>query len=119
MLLQHWPQDYAIDFEKEAQPYFGPIYNLSQKELVALKESRKEYIDENLAKNFIQHSKSPTGTPILFVKKEDGSLWMCVDYRGLNKVTIKNWYLLPLIPGLLDQLGQAKIYNKIDLQKTL
>jgi hypothetical protein len=52
------------------QPPFGPIYNLSQNELSAL----KDYIEENLAKNFIQHSKSPTGAPILFVKKKDGSL---------------------------------------------
>jgi len=76
----------------------------------------KEYIEENLAKNFIQHSKSPTGAPILFVKKKDGSLQMCVDYRGLNKITIKNRYPLPLISGLLDQLNQAKIYTKIDLR---
>jgi hypothetical protein len=55
-----------------------------QNELAAL----RDYLDENLAKNFIQHSKSPTGAPILFVKKKDDSLRMCVDYRGLNKVTI-------------------------------
>jgi hypothetical protein len=50
------------------------------------------------------------------VKKKDGSLWMCVDYRGLNKITIRNRYPLPLISGLLDQLGQAKIYTKINLR---
>jgi len=93
------------------QPPFGPIYSLSQNELAAL----RDYLDENLAKNFIRHSKSPARAPILFVKKKDGSLWMCVDYRGLNKVTIKNQYSLPLISGLLDQLGQAKIHTKIDL----
>jgi hypothetical protein len=49
------------------------------------------------------------------VKKKDGSLWMCVDYRGFNKITIKNRYPLPLIFGLLDQLGEAKVYTKIDL----
>jgi hypothetical protein len=95
-----------------AQPPFGPIYNLSQNELSEL----KDYIEENLAKNFIQHSKSPAGAPIFFVKKKDGSLWMCVDYRGLNKITVKNRYPLPLISGLLDQLGHAKIYTKIDLR---
>jgi len=56
--------------EKGTQPPFGPIYNLLQNELVAL----KQYIEKNLAKNFIQHSKSPTNAPILFVKKKDGSL---------------------------------------------
>ena len=73
------------------------------------------YIDENLAKGFIRHSKSLAGAPILFVKKKDGSLQMCVDYWGLNKVTIKNRYPLLLISRLLNQLGQAKIYTKIDL----
>ena len=76
----------------------------------------KEYIDENLPKKFIRHSKSPAGASILFVKKKDGSLRLCVDYRGLNKVTVKNRYPLPLIAGLLDQLGEAKIYSKIDLR---
>ena len=103
ILPEHRPYDCAIDLQESAQPPFGPIYNLSQNELVAL----KEYLDENLAKNFIRHSKSPAGAPILFVKKKDGSLRMCVDYRGLNKLTVKNRYPLPLISGLLDQLGQA------------
>jgi hypothetical protein len=85
---------------------------LSQTELVAL----REYIDENLSKNFIQHSKSPAGAPILFVKKKDRSLYMCVDYRGVNKVTKKNRYPLLLISGLLEQLGSAKIFTKIDLR---
>jgi hypothetical protein len=59
---------------------FGPIYNLSKDELLTL----QEYIDENLEKGFIQHSKSPIVAPILFVKKKDGFLCMCVDYHGLN-----------------------------------
>jgi len=104
-----WP---PIGLEKGAQSSFGPIYNLSQKELTTF----KEYIDENLTKNFIRHLKSPTGAPILFIKKKDGSLWMRVDYQGLKKVTIKKRYPLPLIPRLLHQLGQGKIYTKIDLQ---
>ncbi|GGS29091.1 hypothetical protein GCM10010252_78170 [Streptomyces aureoverticillatus] len=76
----------------------------------------KIYIDENLAKNFIRYLKFPAGVPILFVKKKDGFLRMCVDYRGLNKIIIKNRYSLSLISGLLDQLNQAKIYTKIDLR---
>ena len=112
MLLEHRPYDCAIDLLEGAQPPFGPIYNLSQTELAEL----RKYIDENLAKNFIRHSKSPAGAPILFVKKKDGSLRMCMDYRGLNKVTKKNHYPLPLISGLLDQLGRARIFTKIDLK---
>ena len=112
ILLQHRPYDCAIDLQEGAQPPFCPIYNLSQNELMTL----KEYIDENLAKKFIRHSKSPARALILFVKKKDGSLRLCVDYRGLNKVTVKNRYPLPLIAGLLDQLGEAKIYIKIDLR---
>ncbi|GGV52127.1 hypothetical protein GCM10010495_81850 [Kitasatospora herbaricolor] len=78
----------------------------------------KTYIDENLAKNFIRHSKSPAGTPILFVKKKNESLRICVNYRELNKITIKNRYPLPLISELLNQLNQTKIYTKINLKGT-
>jgi len=113
MLSQHRPYDCPINLEKGTQPPFKPIYNLSQKELAML----REYIDENLAKNFIQYSRSPANAPILFVKKKDGSLRICVDYWGLKKVTIKNQYPLLLVLGLLNQLGQAKIYTKIDLRR--
>ena len=68
-----------------------------------------------MAKNFIQHSKSSAGALILFDWKKDESLRICIDYWGLNKVTIKNQYPLPLIFGLFDQLGQEKIYTTIDL----
>ena len=98
MLSEHRPYDCAIDLQEGSQPPFGPIYNLSQTELIEL----RKYMDENLAKNFILHSKSLAGAPILFVKKKDGSLHMLVDYRGLNKVTKKNRYLLPLISSLLE-----------------
>jgi hypothetical protein len=74
-----------------------------------------EYINENLEKGFIWHSKSLVGALILFVKKKDGSLWMCVNYCGLNWLTIKNQYPLPLILRLLDQFSHAKVYTKIDL----
>ena len=76
ILPQHQPYDCAIDIEDGAQVYFGSIYNLSQDELATL----KKYIDENLAKGFIRHSKSPADAPILCVKKEDKSLQMCVNY---------------------------------------
>ena len=76
------------------------------------------YLDENLEKGFIQPSKSPAGAPILFVKKKDGSLRLCVDYRGLNKLTVRNRYPLPLIPELLDRLRIARVFSKIDLRGT-
>ena len=76
----------------------------------------RKYIDKNLAKNFIRHLKSLVGAPILFMKKKDDPLRMCLDYRGLNKVTKKNRYPLRLIFGLLEQLGRARIFTKIDLR---
>jgi hypothetical protein len=95
ILPEHRPYDCVIELQDGAQPPFGPIYNLSQTELAAL----REYIDKNLSKNFIRHSKSPTGAPILFIKKKDGSLRMCVDYRGLNKETKKNRYCFIFLFG--------------------
>jgi hypothetical protein len=100
-LPKHRPWDCAIDFHDGAQPPFGPIYNLSQNELSALKDN----IEENLAKNFIRHSKFSTNAPIFFVKKKDRSLRMYVNHRGLNKMMVKNCYPLPMISRLLDQLG--------------
>jgi len=79
-------------------------------------QSLRDYLTENLAKGFIRHSKSPTSAPILFVKKKDGSFRLCVDYRGLNKISKKNRYPLPLISGLLDWLHTGKIFTKIDLR---
>jgi hypothetical protein len=114
MLPQHRAYDCAIDLQKGTQAPFGPIYNLYKNKLATL----WEYFDENLAKNFNWHSKFPTSAPILFVKKKGSSLRMCVDYRGFNKIMIKNLYPLPLICGLLNQLGQAKIYTKIDIWGT-
>jgi hypothetical protein len=93
-------------------PPWGPIYNLSPTEL----EVVWEYIEENLANGFIQHSRSPASAPIFFVKKKDGLLRLVVDYRGLNKVTIRNKYALPLISSLLERLSGAKFFTKLDLR---
>jgi hypothetical protein len=79
-LPKYQPYICAIDLVKGAQPPFEPIYNLAQDELVTF----CEYIDENLEKGFIQHSKSPAGAPIMFIKNKDGSPRMCVDYCGFN-----------------------------------
>ena len=89
-----------------------PIYNLSQRELQIL----REYLDSALDKGWIRPSKSPAGAPILFVPKADGTMRLCVDYRRLNKITIKNRYLLPLVGELLNRLGYLKIFIKLDLR---
>lgn len=88
------------------------MYSLSQTETKAL----REFVDEHLRINFIRPSSSAHGAPILFVKKKDGSLRLCVDYRGLNRISKKDRYPLPLISDLLDAPGNAKIYTKIDLR---
>ncbi|KAM4062531.1 reverse transcriptase (RNA-dependent DNA polymerase) [Hirsutella rhossiliensis] len=90
----------------------GPIYNLSEHELAVL----REYIASAQAKGWIRRSISPAGSPILFVPKKGGKLRLCVDYRGLNKVTKKNRAALPLISGILDRLGRAKVFTKLDLK---
>ena len=89
-----------------------PPYCMSTLELVELKLQLHELIE----KGCIRPSISPWGSPILFVKKKDGTMRMCIDYRQLNKMTIKNHYPLPWIDDLFNQVGGAKIFSKIDLQ---
>jgi transposase InsO family protein len=104
--------DHTIELKDGETPPYGPIYPLSQTELREL----RAYLDENLDNGRIRPSKSPAGAPILFVPKKDGSLRLCVDYRGLNKVSVKNRYPLPLISEILDRLTGAKFFSKIDIQ---
>jgi hypothetical protein len=111
-LPPHRDYDLKIETEDNKDPPLGKIYPMSTTELEAL----KNYIDEMMGKGFICNSSSPSGAPVLFVKKKNGSLRLCVDYRGLNKVTIKNRYPLPLSGDLMDQLSEAKIFSKIDLR---
>ena len=73
------------------------------------------YLDENLSKGFIRVSHSESAASVLFIKKPEGGLHFCVDYRGLNAVTIKNWYPLPLISETLNRLSQVKIFTKLDI----
>ena len=108
----HRPYDHKIETIDGQLPPHGRIYNMSQVELDAL----KSYIDEMMGKGFIRTSNSPIGAPVLFVKKKNGTLRLCVDYRALNKITIKNRYPLPLSGDLMDRLSQAKYYTKIDLR---
>ena len=83
--------------------------------MVTSKECRKQ-IQYMLDKGFIRPSDSPYGAPVLFVPKHDGSLRFCIDYRWLNKKTIKNRYPLPLPEEMFDHLGGAKVFSKIDLK---
>ena len=109
------PQDMGafetIPLEPGAVPPFRPIYRLSPVE----KDEVTKQIGELLSKGLIEPSLSPFGAPILFVAKKDGSLRMVVDYRALNKLTIKNRYPLPRIDDLLDQLQGARIFSSLDL----
>ena len=90
----------------------GRLYSLSPVELEAL----QTFIDENLRFGFICPTSSSHAAPVLFVKKKDGSLRLCVNYRGLNKISKKDCYLLPLISHLLNSPSRAKVYTKIDLR---
>ena len=103
--------EHAIELKDSKQPPFGSIYSLGPVEL----EMLKIYIKTNLTNGFIRLSKSPTGAPVLFDRKLDESLRLCVDYWGLNNITIKNRYLLPLIDESLNQLGRAKWFTQLDL----
>ena len=110
-LPEHGPQDHVIDLHSGIPP-FGPLYNLSNTELKVL----RSYRDNNLMKGFIQEFSSPVGAPILFVKKKNGSLRLCVDYRGLNQLTINNCYPLPLISEALNRLVGTQVYTKLHIR---
>ncbi|CAJ0934476.1 unnamed protein product [Ranitomeya imitator] len=111
-LPPHRPYDCPIDLVPGSNPPRGRIYPLSPAETQAM----SEYIQENLAKGFIRKSSSPAGAGFFFVKKKDSSLRPCIDYRGLNNITVKNKYPLPLIPELFDRLRGAQIFTKLDLR---
>jgi len=110
-LPPHRPYDLKINLEEGAQPLVGPIYFLSASEQEAL----KEFIEKNLNMGFIQPTSSLHGIPVLFVKKKDGSLHLCVDFRRLNCISKKDHYPLPLISNLLDSPHKARVYSKIYL----
>ena len=111
ILAEHRLYDLKITLEEGASPPLGPIYSLSQEELLAL----CKFINENTAMGFIRPSQSPHGVPVLFIWKKDSSLCLCCDFRGINQVLKKDRYSLPLINDLLDALCKARIYTKIDL----
>ena len=105
-----------IDFRIELEPGAAPVSKAPYR--MAPAELRELYaqLDELRKKGYIRPSHSPWGAPVIFVKKKDGSLRMCIDYRGLNQKTIKNKYPLPRIDDLFDQLRGARVFSKIDLR---
>jgi hypothetical protein len=104
--------DHRIELIPGSTPQSRPTIRLSATELAELKKQ----LAELEAAGFIQPSKSPFGAPILFVKKKDGTMRMCVDYRALNRITIKNSYPLPRVDELFDRLQGARFFSKIDLR---
>ena len=130
MLAQHRPYDLKINLEGASIPPLGQIYSVSQAELKTLREflddhiatgfirpskllhaplieTIREFLNDHISTGFIRPSKLLHGAPVLFAKKKDGSLRLCVDFRGLNKIIKKDRYPLPLIANLLDTAGKA------------
>ncbi|MCF8704065.1 hypothetical protein L3055_11050, partial [Corynebacterium sp. MC-02] len=105
--------DHQIELEPGTRPPAFPAYRMAPPEL---KELRQQ-LDELLEAGHVRPSKAPFGAPVLFQRKKDGAMRLCIDYRALNKVTVKNKYPIPLIADLFDRLGQAKYFTKMDLRK--
>ena len=103
--------DLSIEVVQGTTPISRAPYCMAPTELKELKTQLQELLD----KGFIRPSVSPWGAPVLFVKKKYGTLRMCIDYRQINKVTVKNKYPLPRIEDLFDQLKEASVFSKIDL----
>lgn len=112
LLPDHQPFDLTICLENGKTSSLGLIYSLSFLKLQTL----HKFLDKNLKAGTIYTSNSPCGAPVLFVKQKDSSLHLCVDYHGLNKLTQKDKYSIPLLANLLDASKKAQIYSKIDLK---
>ena len=110
------PPEREVEFSIDLIPCTKPVsmvpYRMSASELAALKKQLEDLLD----KKFVRTSVSPCGAPMLLVKKKDGSMRLCIDYRQLKKVTIKNSYPLSRIDDLMDQLVGARMFSKIDLR---
>ena len=103
--------DHTIKMQPGTQPPARPLHGMSRDELQVL----KKYLEENMSKGFIWVSSSPAAAPALFVKKPGGGLWFCVDYCGLNALTVKNKYPQTLIRETLDRLCSAVNFTKLDI----
>jgi hypothetical protein len=114
--LSGMPPDTEVEFVIDLLPETTPIskrpYRMSIEELKELKKQLTELQEAR----YIRPSSSPLGAPVLFVQKKDGSQRMCVDYRSLNDVTVKNKYPLPRIEDLFNQMRGARVFSKIDLR---
>ncbi|KAL0165939.1 hypothetical protein M9458_037783, partial [Cirrhinus mrigala] len=113
-LPPHHPYDLAIDLVPGAVPPYGHLYSLSAQEQLAM----EEYVAEGLRSGTIRPFSSPAAAGFFFVKKKDGGLRPCVDYRGLNQITVKNCHPLPLTNTALDALSGAHFFTKLDLRST-
>jgi hypothetical protein len=102
----------VIELKPGTTPIYKTPYRMATPELAEL----KEHIKELLGKGFIHPNSSPWGAPVIFVSKKDGTQRLCVDYRTLNEVTVKNKYPLPRIDDLFDQLRGVCVFSKIDLR---
>ena len=111
-LPPHREIEFCINVVSDTAHVSMPPYRMASVELRELKEQ----LQELLVKGFIRPSTFPWGAPVLFVKKKDGTLRLCIDYRELNKVTVKNKYPLPRIDDFFDQLQGAQFFFKIDLR---
>jgi hypothetical protein len=112
-LPEHRPYDHAINLTPGTEPKWGPVYRLSREEFEAL----KEYIAKMIKEGKIRPSSSPAGSPVLFVPKPGGrGLRLCVDYRDLNKITIKDRTPLPIMDQLAEQVAGADWFTKLDLK---
>nr|GFB79216.1 putative reverse transcriptase domain-containing protein [Tanacetum cinerariifolium] len=114
--LPGFPPPRQVEFQINLVPGVAPVayapYRLAPSEMKELAKQLQELSE----KGFIRPSSSPWGAPVLFVKKKDGSFRMCIEYRELNKLTVKNRYPLPRIDDLFDQLQGSSVYSKIDLR---
>ncbi|PKA62661.1 RNA-directed DNA polymerase like [Apostasia shenzhenica] len=110
------PPDREIEFAIDLIPGIGPISKAPYRMVISELQELKTQVHELLDKGYIRPRVSPWGAPVLFVKKKDDTLRMCIDYRELNRVTIKNKYPLPRIDDLFDLLHGASVFSKIDLR---
>jgi hypothetical protein len=113
VLPPHRLYDHQIQLERPNTPSYSPLYKMTTAEL----EEVKRYLTDNLSKGFIEPSQAPFASPILFVKKPNGGLRFCIDFRKLNELTRKDRYPLPLIDEILARISKAKVFTKLDIRQ--
>ena len=111
-LPAHTKYDYRVKLIEGAEAPWGPLYGMSEQELRGL----REWLDRQVVAGKIVKSSSSAGAPILIVEKPDGSFRLCLDYQAMNKVTVKNRYLLPLMTEHRERLNKAKVFTKLNLK---